>query len=187
MTTWSFLRHGESIANFEGWFAGHRDAPLTARGETQAIEARARLDGVSFARAFASDLQRAWRTAELLLHGRDVRLIATPALRERSCGQWESRAIEDIAASGDMQVFVSWTARPPGGESLRDTAERALRFLCEIDDGTDTLIVAHGALLRATVGLADGMDPDAIGLWRPENCELLVRDYPRGHFATITC
>ncbi len=187
MTTWSFVRQGESVANLEGWFAGHRDTPLTPRGEAQAIEARARLRGVSFARAFASDLQRAWRTAELLLDGRNVRLTATPALRERCCGQWEQRAIEEIAAAGDMHVFVSWTARPPGGESLRDTAERALRFLREIDDGTDTLIVAHGALLRATVGLADGMDRDAIGLWRPENCEVIVREYPRGHFAALTC
>lgn len=187
MTTWSFVRHGESTANFEGWFAGHRDAPLTPRGEAQAIAARSRLEGVPFRRAFASDLQRAWRTAELLLEGRDVRLQATAALRERGCGDWEERKIEEIAAAGDMQVFVSWTLRPPGGESLRDTAERAIRFLHEIDDGTDTLIVAHGALLRATVGLADGMDRDAIGLWRPDNCEVIVREYPVGHFATLTC
>jgi broad specificity phosphatase PhoE len=160
MTTWTFVRHGESVANFEGWFAGQRDAPLTPRGEAQAIAARRGLEGISLQRAFASDLQRAWRTAELLLHGRDVRLEATAALRERCCGEWEQRPIEDIAACGDMNVF---------------------------DDGTDTLIVAHGALLRATIGLADGMDRDAIGLWRPENCEVIVRSYPQGHFASLTC
>jgi broad specificity phosphatase PhoE len=187
MTTWSFVRHGESVANFEGWFAGQRDAPLTPRGEAQAIAARRGLDGVPFGRAFASDLQRAWRTAELLLDGRDVRLTASAALRERCCGEWEQRSIAEIANTGDMHVFISWTARPPGGESLRDTAARALRFLHEIDDGTDTLIVAHGALLRATVGLADGMHRDEIGLWRPDNCEVIVREYAPGHFASLTC
>jgi broad specificity phosphatase PhoE len=187
MTTWSFVRHGESIANAEGWFAGHCDTALTTAGEAQAIAARRGLEGVPVRRAFASDLQRAWRTAELLLEGRGLTVTATPALRERCCGAWERRSIAEISAAGDMQVFASWTGRPPGGESLRDTAARALRFLREIDDGTDTLIVAHGALLRATVGLLDGLMPDAIGLWRPRNCEVIVREYPRGLFATLTC
>jgi broad specificity phosphatase PhoE len=181
--TWSFIRHGQSEANRGGWFAGHVDSPLTRLGETQAVAARSVLAAVDFTRAFASDLQRARRTAELLLQHTGVALQTTPALRERSCGHWERRAITEIEAAGDLATFTTWTGRPGGGESLRDTAVRALSFLAAIDDGQNTLVVAHGALLRATLGVLDGMDPTAIGSWRPANCELHIRDYPRGHFA----
>ena len=183
MPIWTFIRHGQSEANRDRWFAGHVDAPLTAAGEAQAITARADLDVAAITRAFASDLQRAQRTAELLLEGSTIPLRIAPALRERSCGSWERRPIADIEAAGEMGIFSTWTGAPGGGESLRDTAIRALTFLAEIDDGTNTLIVAHGALLRATIGTADGMDRDAIGTWRPRNCESIVRDYPSGHFA----
>lgn len=38
-----FARHGESLANQEGYFAGHIDSPLTSSGRVQAAEIGVRL------------------------------------------------------------------------------------------------------------------------------------------------
>jgi probable phosphoglycerate mutase len=177
---WIFVRHGESVANAEGWIAGQRDAPLTPRGEQQALEARAALSGNAFARAFSSDLSRAVCTAEILLHDRDVPLVAVPNLRERTCGLWEGRTVLDLDERGDMRVLERFDGTPPAGESLRDVAMRALAWLREIEDADDTLVVSHGALMRVVVGLVDGRAHEHIGSWKPRNCEPLVRDVAPG-------
>ncbi|MBR5540059.1 MAG: phosphoglycerate mutase family protein, partial [Clostridia bacterium] len=36
MTTFLLIRHGESLANVNGRFAGHLDVPLSETGHTQA-------------------------------------------------------------------------------------------------------------------------------------------------------
>jgi broad specificity phosphatase PhoE len=185
MPIWSFMRHAQSVANAEGWYAGMHDAALTERGERQAIEARTELATTPFGRVFSSDLQRARRTADLVLAGRDLTIVQTPALRERSCGAWECRDIAAIEAQGAAEVLLSFRRRPPGGESLHDVALRALRWLCEVDGPADTLVVAHGALIRSVIGVLDGLPEDRIGAFRPRNCELVRREVPVGHWATL--
>jgi len=177
---WIFVRHGESAANAEGWIAGQRDAPLTAHGERQAAHAREALAGTAFARAFSSDLSRAKRTAEILLYGRDVPLVAVPHLRERTCGLWEGRTVLDLDEHGDTRVLERFDGTPPAGESLRHVAARALAWLTTIEGPHDTLVVSHGALMRVVVGLVDGRPRERIGTWKPRNCEPLVRELPAG-------
>lgn len=182
MTIWTFLRHGQSRANAEGWFAGQRDSPLTARGEEQAIGARHQLAALAFTRVFASDLQRAWRTAELLLEGRALPIRRTPRLRERTCGSWEGRSMRELEVTGEAGRMQAWDGRPPAGESLRDVALRVLAWLSEHDSGEPTLVVAHGALMRSVLGVLDGRPADEIGLWCPGNCHAETREVAPGHW-----
>lgn len=176
MPGWTFIRHGQSLANAQGWFAGQRDAPLTALGHEQAGAAAAQVRGLSFDRALCSDLSRAHHTAVRILDGRDVPLQVTPVLRERSCGSWEGRPIADLESEGVLPEFASWTSRPGSGESLRDVALRVCRLLSELPARDSTLVVSHGALMRAVLGCVDARPTDEIGQWRPANCEIVQRD-----------
>ena len=61
----------------------------------------------------------------------------------------------------------SFDTPPPGGESLKDTAERVLPYyeteiLPHIKQGKDILIAAHGNSLRALVMHLDGLSADEI-------------------------
>ncbi len=206
MPTWTFVRHGQSVANATETFAGHTDSPLTSLGRQQAREARPRLAGISFTRALSSDLLRARDTADLLLadfrRGREgegegegegkgkgsaitITISHHGELRERCCGTWENRRFADAEAVGDMEVFRSWTARPPGGESLCEVATRAMRFLDAQDTGDDTLVICHGALIRAVIGVVDGTAPERIGGYKPGNLEFVTRTLARGRFAAL--
>jgi broad specificity phosphatase PhoE len=187
MPRWIFVRHGESVANKEGWLAGHRDAPLTDHGRQQALAIRPDIHPVHPVRAFTSDLSRARHTAELILDGTPTPLTMTPALRERSLGAWEGQDKATLRDSGELEIALTLHGHPPLGESLHDVARRALAFLHSIDDGTGpTLIVAHGGLLRVVIGLLDGLQRDQIGTWAIPNTAILVRDTEIGTWETLT-
>jgi broad specificity phosphatase PhoE len=182
MPTWTFVRHGQSVANREGWLAGHFDAPLTEQGQAEAIAARPMIERLRPERAFCSDLARARRTAQLMLEGHAIPLVVTPRLRERDCGAWERRTLHEVEADPEgRRRMGTWVGKPPSGESLLDVALRVVGWLATIDDGSShTLLVAHGALMRAVLAVFDRLPRDRIDLWRPGNCEAIVRDGPMG-------
>ncbi len=183
MPLWTLVRHGQSEANRARVFAGHLDSPLTDLGRAQARAARARLATIRFARVVSSDLSRAHDTARLLLD--EAAAVETfPELRERFCGAYEGRPYAEAEARGELvSIFRAFRARPPGGESLLDVARRALAHLDRLDDGRDVLVVCHGALIRAVVGVLDGKPEDEIGTYHPDNLEFVARELPRGAFA----
>ncbi|MEM6291467.1 MAG: histidine phosphatase family protein [Myxococcota bacterium] len=185
MTTWTFIRHGQSLANAQGWFAGQRDAPLTGLGREQAEQAKTATAMLSFDRALCSDLSRAHDTAKIITAGRDLAPQVTALLRERTCGTWEGQAIDGIEAAGEMDAFRQWTARPGGGESLRDVAQRVCTYFAGLPEVASTLVVSHGALMRAVLGLVDGTPTDAIGDWRPKNCEVVTRQVSAARWSSL--
>ncbi len=180
MTTWIFLRHGESAANAAGWLSGWEDVALTGRGEDQARAAGERLAGVPIGRCLTSDLQRARHTAELALGTRGVPTHALPDLRERHLGVLQRARIADVTADGRRERWLSpWHAGPPGGESRARAVARAIAVLRHWDDGTPTLVVGHGSVLRGLVALMDGLAIDALHAMPPAlNAEPMVRVGP---------
>jgi len=90
------IRHGETDWNKQGRVQGHTDIPLNEDGERQAIELRAKLAGINFAKVFSSDLSRAYRTAQLFLDSQDIEIIKVPHLRERNRGRWEGCLIHEL-------------------------------------------------------------------------------------------
>lgn len=160
-TAWWFVRHGESVANAGGWLSGWDDVPLTQRGEA---EARARADAVAalpIRRCLTSDLQRARATAVgLLAHRPDVPIHVDAGLRERNLGVFQGRPLAEAGEPEARRLLRSWRVAPPGGESHEELVARALATLRRWDDGSPTLVVAHGALIRDLLGVLDGRAPD---------------------------
>lgn len=122
------VRHGQSEGNVLKTFHGQTDYPLTETGRQQARQAaeKLRADGVRFTRCCASDLSRAWETAQACLVGRDVTAEPCPALREQDVGRIESCTWEQMEAQypDALQSFLGdwFHATPPGGESAQGNA-----------------------------------------------------------------
>jgi broad specificity phosphatase PhoE len=156
VTTWVFLRHGESVANADGWLSGWEDVPLTPRGEEQARAASLALAEVAIGRCLVSDLSRARHTAALVLGARRVPLHILPELRERHLGALQRASLAAVTADGSRARFLQpWSEGPPGGESRRAAVARALAVLRQWDDGTPTLVVGHGSVLRGVLAAFD--------------------------------
>ena len=164
------VRHGQSEGNVLRTFHGQTDYPLTEQGRAQAREAGAKLraDGVTFTRCCASDLIRAWDTAQACLVGREVKAEVCPQIREQFVGDIEGLSWDEMGDRypGLREQYVSdWAnTTPPGGEAPRVMLKRVGAFVDEvIARGEDTLLVAHfGSLSLAMVHLGVVSEEEAL-------------------------
>ena len=157
------LRHGESQWNLENRFTGWVDVPLSPRGIQEAKDAGEKLRSFTFDRAFTSVLARANETLRLALETigqTGIPVEKDKALNERMYGELQGlNKDETVKKYGDAQVKIwrrSYDVRPPGGESLKDTAERVLPYYegtikPHLLKGDTILIAAHGNSLRALI------------------------------------
>ncbi len=157
------LRHGESQWNLENRFTGWVDVPLSPRGIEEAKNAGEKLLSFTFDRAFTSVLTRAIETLRLVLETigqTGIPIEKDKALNERMYGNLQGlNKAETAMKYGEQQVKIwrrSYDVRPPGGESLKDTAERVLPYYeCTIKPyllkAESILIAAHGNSLRALI------------------------------------
>ncbi len=146
------VRHGESVGNAQRLFFGWSDHPLTEKGQQQARDAAAALQGVSFTRCIASDLRRAWDTAIACTEGRGITPEADPRLREQDMGD-----LEDVAFHTAMERYGPFMDKmcsdwihvpPPNGEPVSDMIRRVGACMDElVQRNEDTLIVAHNGSL----------------------------------------
>ena len=157
------LRHGESQWNLENRFTGWVDVPLSPRGIQEAKDAGEKLRSFTFDRAFTSVLARANETLRLVLEA--IGQTAIPiekdkALNERMYGELQGlNKDETVKKYGEAQVKIwriRYDVRPPGGESLKDTAERVLPYYEQtikpyVLKGETILVAAHGNSLRALI------------------------------------
>jgi 2,3-bisphosphoglycerate-dependent phosphoglycerate mutase len=168
------VRHGQSEWNLQNRFTGDVDVALTAKGREEARAAGDKLRGLNFAHAFTSLLVRAIDTLALIFERTgqaDCPVTRDRALNERNYGRLQGLNKADVAREyGEEQVVIwrrSFAVRPPGGESLADTAARVLpyyRVAIEplLVEGKEVLIVAHGNSLRALMMYIEGIGQEAI-------------------------
>ena len=170
------VRHGQSEWNKKNLFTGWKDPELTELGIEEAIQAGNQLkqSNIKFDVMFTSDLFRAQETGRLILeqmNQTDIATIKDQSLNERNYGELAGLNKDDAKKKwGEEQVHIwrrSFDVPPPGGESLKNTAERVLpyfesKILPEVIKGKNILIAAHGNSLRALVMKLEDISPDEI-------------------------
>ncbi|MCB1513989.1 MAG: 2,3-bisphosphoglycerate-dependent phosphoglycerate mutase [Hyphomicrobiaceae bacterium] len=159
------VRHGQSEWNLKNLFTGWRDPDLTEKGVAEAKRAGEMLrdQGFHFDIAFTSALHRAQRTLDLILTElgqTDLEIIRDQALNERDYGDLSGLNKDDARKRwGEEQVLIwrrSYDIAPPGGESLKDTAQRVLpyyksRIWPRLQAGQNVIVAAHGNSIRALI------------------------------------
>lgn len=168
------LRHGQSQWNLENRFTGWVDVPLSPKGEEEATAAGHKLASFTFDCAFTSVLKRAIDTLTIVLQTigqTDIPIERDQALNERMYGDLQGlNKAETATKFGEHQVKLwrrSYDIPPPGGESLKDTADRALpyynrRIRPEVLAGKTVLVSAHGNSLRAIVMHLDNLSREQV-------------------------
>lgn len=174
MATLVLIRHGESQWNLENRFTGWVDVPLSQKGEQEARAAGEKLRAFRFDCAFTSVLSRAKETLRLVLEtiGQPtIPVQENQALNERMYGELQGlNKAETAKKYGEEQVKIwrrSFDVRPPGGESLKDTAERVLPYFekhirPELQMNKAVLVVAHGNSLRSLVMHLDHLSREQV-------------------------
>ena len=170
------IRHGQSEWNELNLFTGWKNPGLTKKGEKEATDAGKLLreKGIKFDIAFRSALKRAQDTLSIILEEIDqtsLKVIIDQSLNERDYGNLSGLNKDEARKKWGEDKVHQWRRSfdipPPGGESLKNTAERVLPFyerniVPRINEDLNILITAHGNSLRSLVMHIDNISPDDI-------------------------
>jgi probable phosphoglycerate mutase len=154
------VRHGETRWSLAGRHTSRTDLELTARGREEAALTARRLDGRHFDLVLSSPLIRARETCRIAGYGDAARV--RDDLTEWDYGDYEGLTTPQIR---DVDPgWTLWSDGCPGGESGPGVAARVDRVIAEIRAGEgDTIVFAHGHVLRVFAARWMQMGPDAGG------------------------
>lgn len=145
MTTILLARHGETDWNRESRWQGWANPPLNDTGRAQARALARQLADVTLDAVYASDLRRAFETAEIVAQPHNVPVVADPGLREIDVGSWSGLTQDEVKSR-----YPDGTR--PDGESRTEHAGRVLAAVERIarrHPGARILLVTHGGTMRA--------------------------------------
>ena len=176
MTDFTLVRHGQSDWNNKNLFTGWENPDLTSKGidEAHATGLLLKKQSKIYSYLFTSLLDRAINTANIILEELDlngINVVRDEALNERDYGELTGLNKDDAREKwGEDQVYIwrrSFDIPPPGGESLKDTADRVIpyyenKILPLLFEDNNILVSAHGNSLRALVMHIEGLSPEEI-------------------------
>ena len=173
------IRHGETAWNVDRRIQGQLDIPLNATGEWQAARLAEALSGEPIGAVYASDLRRAWQTAEAVAKPHRLQVVADTGLRERGFGRFEGMTFAQIDAELPEQARL-WRTRdtafaPEGGESLiafRDRVTQAVDDLAARHPGELVVLVAHGGVMDVLYRAATRQALQAPRTWELGNAAI---------------
>ncbi len=188
------IRHGHSEANRDGIFGGNIDVPLTETGLQQArrmadfVLKTYKIDAV-----YASTLQRAWKTAQLLADPLGLPVNKDARLREIHGGKLEGMYFADIEVQYP-EVFHTWhndlgRVQTPEGENMIQLQQRgyeAFQEIAECNPGKTVAIVSHRVLLKTVQCVWENRPLEEINqcAWLP-NCSVSEVLYKDGQLTPI--
>ncbi|MBQ8686071.1 MAG: histidine phosphatase family protein [Clostridia bacterium] len=156
------IRHGESEANARDVFLGHTDLELTAKGKAQAEQTASFLQTVNADVIYASDLQRAYHTAQATAKRLGLPVVKDERLREIYCGEWENKSFSYLQEAYKESYGV-WCnnvglSQTDGGESVEELQARivaALQEIAEKNSGKTVLVFTHATPIRCFAGYCE--------------------------------
>jgi len=170
------IRHGQVVNHHEFRYNGHFDVDITELGVLQMRNLAELLSEKGIKGLYSSDLQRAYKGADMIGEGAGLTSERIFALRELYLGRWEGltreEAVERFPEDKDFSFRQLATDSVEGGESLVDLKARVMPVIGDVVErhrGESVCVVAQGGVNR--VILSDAM---RLGL---ENFFRIEQDY----------
>ena len=161
------VRHGQTDWNVNGRYMGWTDEGLNAEGLRQAGMLAQRLERWPISAVYSSPLKRAFRTAEIVAEPHSLPIQSVEDLGEMRIGAWEGMYVGEIAGRYP-ELWKTWRTSPgdfrmPGGESLGEVRERAVRAFNRMTDSSEgkmVLAVTHDVVVRLLAAHCLGVSED---------------------------
>jgi 2,3-bisphosphoglycerate-dependent phosphoglycerate mutase len=209
------IRHGQSVWNLKNVFTGWVDIPLSEKGIKEAQNAAKLLEKIKIDVAFTSKLERARETLNIVLskqkkigvyihedskekkwalHPKDftdeeIPVYSDNAINERYYGKLQGLNKDETKKKhGEEQVHIwrrSYDVRPPGGECLKDTCERAIPYFQKkimpfLKKGKNVIVAAHGNSLRGIIKHIEKISDEDIPNLELPTGKPIIYDYRNG-------
>ena len=186
------IRHGETTWNVDSRIQGHLDIPLSATGRQQAERLAGALRDEPITAIYASDLARAWETAQYIGQAHGLPVLKAIGLRERDFGDFEGKTFAEIELLLPEQS-MRWRKRDPqfapqGGETLTDLRSRVMEAaerLAARHPGEQIALVGHGGVMDVLYRAATRLDIQAPRTWTLGNAAINRLLWTPGGFALV--
>jgi len=181
------VRHGQTLWNLEKKYQGHSDIALSDEGLVQAAAVAERLAAEKIDAVYASDLSRAFKTAEGIAAKHSLAVNIVPELREIKFGDWEGLCYEQISERWPGLLGKLWATPDeveiPGGETFTQLKERAYAAITKIvaaHPEQTTAIVAHGGTISTIICAMLDIHLNRVWSIRQDNTAVNIIDYYHG-------
>lgn len=168
------VRHGQTEWNKLKIMQGRTDIPLNEEGIKQAKIVGDKLKNVKFDKIFCSPLLRTRQTLENLGVGcKDI--VYDERLLERNYGEFEKTS----KSSFDYNLFWNYSANKhyKKAESVKEFFNRVVEFIKMLENeykDKKILVVTHAGITKVFKWYFDGLKDEEIGLYLPNNCDVLT-------------
>jgi broad specificity phosphatase PhoE len=184
------IRHAETEWNRVGRCQGFTDVELCDSGKRQVEELAKSLRDKSISAVYSSDLKRAVDTAKAIAGYHKLSVEFDPDLREMNQGELEGLTFVEIREKY-AELLSAWgqspeTVKLPGGESLKELQERALRAIERIykrhPEGT-VVVVSHNLTIITLLCKFTGVGLEEFRKFKLKAASKNVILFRNGHFS----
>jgi len=169
------------LENAKGIVMGQQQGRLSKRGIAQAERIAKKLRNIKIDAIYSSDLQRAYRTAQIIagLHKPALHVAKAKALRECYYGRLQGKPRKDYGGEEEFRYrYFAGEFKKYGVEDPKKAYMRVSNFIKRVYEkhkNKDIAIVSHGSLFRIFAAAIYGIKLEsAVGIQAPENCEAIV-------------
>jgi probable phosphoglycerate mutase len=179
------VRHAptaETGKTLYGRLPGH---PLSAKGLEMAAELAERLASVKVTAVYASPLERAMQTAEVIAARLRKRVLTHDGLIEVDYGKWAGRSLRSLYKLKAWRTVVTTPSRVrfPEGESLLEAQTRMVRTCQDLADrhrNQAILAVSHADTIKMALSHYLGQPLDLCNRIAVAPASVAVIDLPEG-------
>ncbi len=182
------VRHGETEANRNHLLQGASNGLLNETGQRQVQRLASHLKEIALDCVYASDLQRAFATAQAVAGAHGLEVETDCRLRE-----WNVGELDGLPAAVYLQM-IQETGQPlsqfapPGGERLGQVRQRAQAILEKLiaeHMGEAVLVCSHGDWMRMMVGVLLEIDPDMATAFHFDNASYSVFEFAHDRWRVV--
>lgn len=159
------IRHGETAWNTADIFRGRVNVGLSEVGLQQATQLAEYLKSKPLQAIYCSPLPRGAQTAGKIADLQGLKAQPMEEFNDLDFGEWEGLPRQDVQ-NHYREIYDQWLVRPdlariPGGESLDEATQRAMkgvnRILAKHESGT-VAIVTHRVITKVLTCALLGLD-----------------------------
>ena len=193
-TLFILVRHGQTEWNRLERFRGRADVPLNETGLAQAGATGERVAKTwKPAAVYTSPLSRSVKTAQAIAEHFDMPVQVHPGLADIDFGEWQGLTRDEAHQRWPEQID-NWyhhpeRARIPGGETLSDLHQRAMKTIHELAEkhaGQTIVLVGHTVINRIILLGILGLGNERFWHLGQDNCAINVFEAGAGDFTLVS-
>jgi len=181
-----FVRHGQTTWNVEHRLPGQLPGvALNDTGRQQASKLAEALAVLPISAIISSPLERAYETAQIITHGRNLDIQTDPELMDTDVGRWSGQVIEELTKNDPAwkEYVRDPNVAPEGIETFPQVQQRVIaaveRWRTHDDIGPYPVFVAHADIVKLFIAYYTGLETGKAGSLHIDNASVSLVEFEK--------